>query len=601
MIEIKGNGLVSKKKTARTQSQREKKMIEIIKNEESEYAIVTSRFACRAELFAASELQKYFLEIFNAYVPYYSDRVKRRGKEIHVGRNVRSDIKEYYSDLGEEGYVIKPLDGGDVLISGGGGRGTLYGVYAFLRTYGGLKKYTKDVEVFDKKQSLFMEETEIKEYPAFEYRDSYSRFSWDADFSVKNALNSCCAPIPEEKGGRVKFFNCHHSFFDLVPPDIYKEKHPEYYSFADGDDAGRQLCLTNRGVYEAARKTLIEWIKQNPDCNVFSVAQEDSLNGYCKCENCRRIDEKYGSPSGSIITFVNKLAESIESEYPNVLLHTFAYRYSRKAPKGLKAHKNVIVRLCNIECERGKSFEKLAAEGSESAKNFLKDIEEWSQVADRLYVWDYAVNYRHYMLPMLPLNAFAENIRYYKSHGVKGVLMEGNFSYGGDACMGDLKNYLFAKLLFDPSLDENEIIRDFIYGVFGKGAPQIEEYVKLCNKLISEAKATIYDEFAAGYYDENFVKKADELFKTALENETDEAIKKRIEREYLSVEYMKIIIEENDELRAALADKFFEKLKFFKITELVERTDLRDAIRWIKESRYDDKTSNWFGTYYIVK
>ena len=354
-------------------------------------------------------------------------------------------------------------------------------------------------------------------------------------------------------------------------------------------------------MYGIALNTLKKWIRENPDCNVFSVAQEDSSLGYCKCEKCRSVDEKYGSPSGSVISFVNKLAESIENEYPNVLLHTFAYRYSRKAPKGLRAHKNVIVRLCNIECERGRSFEKLAAEGSESAKAFLRDIDEWSEVADRLYIWDYAVNYRHYLLPLLPLEAFAENIRYYRLHGVKGVLMEGNFSYGGDPCMGDLKNYLFSKLLFDPSQDEKEIAHDFICGVFGKGAPQIEEYVNLCQSTISKGKATIYDEFTAGYYSEAFVKKADGLFKKALSNETDENVRKRIEREYLSVEYMKIACEKDDEKRSAQADGFYRKLKDFGVTEIVERTDLRDSIRWIRENRYDDKTSNWYGTYYIVK
>lgn len=576
-------------------------MIEIIKNEESEYAIVTSKFASRAELYAASELQKYFLKIFNAYVPYYSDRVKRRGKEIHVGKFVRGATDENYEALGNEGFIIKPLENGDVLIAGGGNRGTLYGVYEFLSRYGGLKKYAKDMEVFEKKSSLFMEETKIGAQPAFEYRDSYSRFAWDADFSVKNRLNSCCAPIPEEQGGRMKFFNCHHSFFDLVPPEIYREKHPEYYSTADGEERGKQLCLSNPEVFDIALNTLKRWIRENPDCNVFSVAQEDSAAGYCRCDKCRSTDEKYKSPSGSVISFVNRLAESIEKEYPNVLLHTFAYRYSRNAPKGLKAHKNVIVRLCNIECERGRSFERLAAEGSESAKAFLKDIDEWAKVADRLYIWDYAVNYRHYLLPMLPIKAFAENIRYYRAHGVKGVLMEGNFSYGGDTCMGDLKNYLFSKLLFDPSQDEKAITHDFIFGVFGKGAPQIEKYAELCESAISKGKATIYDEFSAGYYDEAFVKKADDLFKAALAAETDETVRKRIEREYLSVEYMKIACEKDDEKRGALADGFYRKLKRFGVTEIVERTDLRDGIRWMKENRFDDKTSDWYGAYYIVK
>ena len=579
---------------------------EIVKDGKTEYAITTSQTADSAELFAASELQKYLIKSTDVYIPYYSDRVKRRGKEILVGAGARDYIPEEIADAGDEGFVIKTLANGDVSIAGKTGRGALYGVYAFIERLTGFKCFTKDVETIEKRNEICFDDLFIKEQPAFEYRESYSRNAWDTGFSVKNKLNANLAPIPEERGGRTKFFNCHHSFFDLVPPKLYRETHPEYYSVAEGENAGKQLCLSNNGTFEVARNTLIGWIKNNPGCKVFSVSQEDGTDGYCRCEKCRATDEKYGSPSGSIISFANRLAESIENEYPDVLLHTFAYRYSRKAPKGLKAHKNVIVRLCNIECERGLSFEKLAARnddsaGCKSAAAFLKDIDEWSQVTDRLYIWDYAVNYRHYLVPMLPISAFAENIRYYKAHGVKGVLMEGNFSYGGDVCMGDLKNYLFAKLLFDPAADEKKLTEEFMRGVFGKGAPYLLEYVALAEEAEKNGKVTIYDNLNAGYYDDELVKKFDELFLKALEAETDERIRDRIRREYLSVEYMKAVSIENDEERAVAADELFEKLKSQGVTELVERTDLRSAIKWIKDDRYAVKTADWYGTYYIIR
>jgi hypothetical protein len=44
------------------------------------------------------------------------------------------------------------------------------------------------------------------------------------------------------------------------------------------------------------------------------------------CDKCRAIDEKEGSPSGSIITFVNKVAD----EFPNHMISTLAYEYGRR-------------------------------------------------------------------------------------------------------------------------------------------------------------------------------------------------------------------------------------------------------------------------------
>ncbi len=111
------------------------------------------------------------------------------------------------------------------------------------------------------------------------------------------------AHIPKEKDGKVKFFNFHHSFHELVPPEIYYEEHPEYYSLVNGERLRdrTQLCLTSEGVFQAARKTLRTWIRENPDCKIFSVAQND-WNNYCTCPNCRALDEKYGTPAASLIT-----------------------------------------------------------------------------------------------------------------------------------------------------------------------------------------------------------------------------------------------------------------------------------------------------------
>lgn len=577
----------------------------IAENGESTYWIVTSQFAENTELYAASQLQKYLYQSLNTFVPYFSDRSNRRGKEILIGKGAR-DISDKLdlSSLGEEGYLIQTLDD-DIVIAGKTGRGTLYGVYAFLEKFLGYRMFTKDVERIDKKKELILNELCIRESPAFEYRDCYSRFAWDIEFSVKNRLNGSGAAIPNEMGGKVKFYNCHHSFFDLVPPKYYQKSHPEYYSVADGDLRGKQLCLSNESVFEIARKQLLRWIKENPECRVFSIAQND-FDTYCQCPKCKAIDDYHKSPSGSIIRFVNRLAESIEKEHPNVLLHTFAYRYSKVAPKHLRVRDNVIVRLCNIECERGIAFEDLASmasteKGTKEAQAFLQNIKDWMTICKRLYVWDYVVNFRHYLMPMLPLGVFAKNLQMYKNCNIRGVLMEGNFSYGGDASMGDLKNYILAKLLWEPDQDVEPLKKEFIYGVYGKGAEYIERYVEIMEKAITGKHVDIYDKTDAEYYSQELIDEADGLFELAENAEREPTILRRIRREHLAIQYMKTVRIENDEERSKAADLLYEALKEHKITEIMERTDIRDAIRWIKENRYASETRNWYGTYYIVK
>ena len=56
-------------------------------------------------------------------------------------------------------------------------------------------------------------------------------------------------------------------------------------------------------------------IEEEPDVKIISISQNDWYNP-CECKNCRTIDEKEGSHSGTLIHFVNKIAEVIEKTIP---------------------------------------------------------------------------------------------------------------------------------------------------------------------------------------------------------------------------------------------------------------------------------------------
>lgn len=582
-------------------------MHKIVENGTSQYHIVSSQISKECERFAASELQKYIYESTNTLVPYFSDKCEKRGKEIIIDVKTRDAkkhcTKEELECLGEEGFLIKSV-GDDILITGNTPKGTLYGVYGFLEKFLGFRAFTKDVEKINHSQSLEIPEINIFETPDFEYRDAYFRFAFDGGFSSKNRLNSTLADLSDAEGGRFKFYNFHHSFDDLVPRSEYFETHPEYFSMIDGERKATQLCLSNPDVLEIATKKVFQWIEENPNCRIFSVAQNDEVTDnprFCECEECRKIDEYEGAPSGSVINFVNKIAERVEKVYPHVLIHTFAFTYSRFAPKHIKPRKNVIVRLCNIECEWGRPFsedEKNAP--SEKCREFIQNIKDWTKISDRVYIWDYAVNFSNYLQPFPNFYQMAQNIRLYKKLGVGGVLEQGNFSYGGGAAQDDLKAYLIAKLLWNSSLDEDKIIDEFLEGVYGKGAPYIKEYILLWTKAVSDHKMTLYDYPDAPYVTDELIEESDRLFSLAEEKETGDTLK-RIQRERLSVEYMKTVRIKDDEKRTEAVDAFAEKVKSFKITEIMERLNLYDSFEFMKRGNFARDRKGFYVLYYIVR
>ena len=570
------------------------------------YHIVTGTMPHEAELYAASQLSWYLYNASKAFVPVFSslERCPKRSPELCIGNNIRG-ISVDTDCLSDDGFRIKTV-GEDIVIAGKTPRGTLYGVYYFLEKYINFRCFTKDIETFDNIEKLEVEDLDIIENPAFEYREVYFRSAFDADFCIKNGLNSNMAHIPKERGGKMKFFNFHHSFCDLVPPEKYFDEHPEYFSLVNGERQREhtQLCLTNEDVYQIALGTLRRWIKENHDCKVFSVAQNDCFF-YCTCPKCKELDDRYSSPAGSLITFINRLADDIKEDYPDVLIHTFAYQYSKKAPVGLTVADNVIVRLCNIECSWEKSMEKKAEEkpDSESA-GFIKNISDWGKICKHLYIWDYACNFGNYLLPFPNYKSMPENLRTYRKNNLVGVMQQGNFSYGEASGMADLESYLAARLLWNPDRDEDKIIDEFILGVYGKKAhPYIREYIDLLLKSIEKNDLYIFHNTDSPIYSDELVEKAEKLFQSAIETADTEKQKWYLEKEYLSVMFMKASrMPLEDPEREKLIDELYYQIKEFGITEIRERKNIETSFENLRKHRYfASEIASEYHLYYIMK
>lgn len=574
----------------------------LCENGESNFHIVNHQYSDETIRYACSELQKYILKATNTVITYFSDRCPQRGPEIRIGAGVRGET-EWEENLHSEGFVIRG-DGENITITGKTSRGVLYGVYRFLEIFLNFRCFTKDVETIDTLDTLKIELTEISEEPAFDFRDAYFRNAFDGDFCAKNRLNSSLSDISKAKGGRMKWFNFHHSFCDLVPESEYFQNHPEYYSEIDGvRTRDSQLCLTNPEVLKIAEKTLRKWIKENPECVVFSVAQNDNKLR-CQCEKCKALEKEEESPAGPVIHFVNKLADLIREDYPHIFLHTFAYQYSLPAPKKVRARDNVIVRICSIDCRYDKPFETLAKENPDGSEaEFVNALNEWKNHAKNLYVWDYAVNFENYLQPFIHFHTLKDNIKFFKKVGVRGVLEQGNFAYGGGASCDDLKSYIISKLLWNPDTEIDEEMKRFFTAVYGeKSGKHIEEYVRLIEKACSSARLSIYQHPDADYLNDELVEKSDGLFKKAMECAEDENKLNRIKKEYLAIRFLQLTRMEIDTPnRTEMIEEFFRDIKKHGITEIMERVSLPVSKHAMIISRYAKEFEGEYRVYYIMQ
>jgi hypothetical protein len=438
--------------------------------------IVQQPQATEAEQTAARELVDHLKKITGAKFaiqPTLDPKSRKSAIIVGPGEAASQFFPELdLTKLGPEEFVMRVKDG-RLLLAGGRPRGTLYAVYHFLQEQCGVRWWTPWATNIPRRSTLRIPDLDVRQKPAFEYRAPYWYCGFDPVWKARNGANGEAHVIPKNLGGCVQYKGFCHTFYPLVPPEKYFATHPEWYSLLKGKRTHdrAQLCLSNPELRNFMVGRVKEWLREAPDAQIISLTQNDWF-GACECPNCKAIDDAEGSPSGSMIAFVNYVAEKIEPEFPHVAMDTFAYQYTRKPPKNLKPRRNVIVRLCSIECNFREPLD------HSSNASFLADLQGWAKICQRLYIWDYTTDFGNYVNPHPNWFTLGANVRLFQANNVRGVFEQGAYgNYGGE--MGELRAWLLARLLWNPQQDDRALITEFLEGYYGKAAAPIGQYLEL--------------------------------------------------------------------------------------------------------------------------
>ena len=455
----------------------------------------------------------------------------------------------------DEVFLKSVKDG--VVLDGDPARAPIYAVDLYLEKYCGVRWWTSDAATYPKLDAVPVTGIDLKYAPQFKYRETYYLDGFDPLFKVRSKGNfssltrymlTDMAFIPPELGGnhRLYFFegrhSAYHSFFEVLPPKVYFEKHPEWYSLVNGKREPKQLCLANAEMKAEYVKETLKRLRADSSVDFIQVSQND-WHGYCQCAACKAMmDEDGGAPSGPYLRFANEVAEAVEKEFPNVRIDTFAYQFTRKAPAKTRPRPNVVVRLCDIECDFARP---LADPSSPLNVKFAQDIADWKRVAGgNLYVWDYLANFWSYMLPHPNISQIAPNIRLFAENGAVGVFEQGDALCSAGS-FATLRHYLSAHLLWDPGDDENRLTDEFLAGYYGKSAaPLLRKFIDVVENGPRKTKVSV----GCGHKGVSFLTADDKLSAARLMDEAVAAAEKdgepfaaRVRRERLSVDHYMIL------------------------------------------------------------
>lgn len=461
---------------------------------------------------AAEALAKYLSQISGAEFKVTAAEQRIPKRAVMVGE-VDFQPPDGVSD---EGFVIR-TDRQRLRVCGGTPHATMFAVFSLLEEQLGCRWWSWNEEDVPTAETIEIAAQNTHIEPAFRRHNVYNREAQNRrnDFAYK--LRTIA--LTNFTGG--------HNLCPLLKP--YAEKNAEFLPMdKEGVRKFNNLHMnyTADGIDAALAEALEQHVvKRKGDVRnvIYFAGMGDWYGGMDMSPESKRIydEETWIDPDGrkkpgysaTLLRMINGTAEILEGEYPGIQVGTFAYMSLEAPPAKTRPRDNVAIRIPRLRHDTVRSILE-----SEKNQSFRRNLDRWLRLApERVYIWEYGANFQNFLRPFPCLRSIAENIKYYHEVGVAGISIQGNYvATGGD--LAALKNYVWAKLLWDPTREIDELIVEFCTGYYGPAADEMLAYVNLMEQSVRGEPPISADEFDTrlAWMTPELIKRAQALFQQTL-------------------------------------------------------------------------------------
>ena len=478
-----------------------------LKDGRSDYVIVLPEKADEYERMAAEEFNELLKAAAGTELKIVSEGEGVPARAVLVGRCEKTKKMGAFSrETGAEGFSVRTE--GETIALAGEGRAAFFAADRFMAECFGYRYYAQNELFIEKKKDVPFYEMNIVERPDIEGRSLgfYYTYHTEVPENQKNTLRLGLSGNNYEN-----WIAAGHTYFQILPKEIYFEKHPEWYS-----PDGCNLCLSDDAMAEEFIRNVKKLIEQK-EGRYFMLGQEDNFS-FCDCERCRKAVEKYGSESALMMRFANRVAretgEWLKKEHPGreVKFVTFAYNKTAKPPvrwdekekiyrpfdKEVLAAENLSVMVVPFGGIYNHDFfdEKYNA-GVKT--NFLG----WHACCKDLSVWSYCVNFDNYMVEFNNYKTFAENYRIFVKLGVQYLFDQGPYT-SPTPCFDELKIYMQSKLMWDSAQSERKLYEEFMENYYKDIAPHAKAYLEKMLARWNEISLTYGEQTRPGAADSSY-------------------------------------------------------------------------------------------------
>jgi len=359
--------------------------------------------------------------------------------------------------LDDDGFVIRGIDAGHLVIVGPTPYGTEFGVCEFLERYLGVRWLMPGADGDDVPQhaTIDVPAEEVRREPAF-FSRLFSGLQGGAQVSWarRNRMH-----------GRVQF---HHNLQRLFAPETYTKTHPEFFPLRNGDrylpatnnTHGWQPCFSAEGIVDEAIENICRYFDEHPEATSYSLGVVDS-SGHCECDACQAKDSGENNflgrrdVSDRYYGWCNQVVEGVLEKHPDKFFGCLAYSEVAQPPSRVKVHPRIIPYMTY---DRMKWVDpEIRAEGERITK-------WWHQMSPTLGWYDYIYG-SAYCVPRVWFHHMADYYRFARANGVRALYAEAYPNWGEGP-----KLYVSLKLQWDPEQDVDELLSDWYVRAVGEAA-----------------------------------------------------------------------------------------------------------------------------------
>lgn len=418
-------------------------------------------------------------------------------KATGVGLALSEGVRPQHAFLVGGQFAKRPLadeetslfvDGGDIVLAGGGKSGSAYAVYDFCEKAFGYRIYGayEGAEVCRKTRDLKWATGEISTRPKFTgYRVNHGRpiprTELEKKFYRRNRCNFGDRPLTSRpmlaQHGHLLFvppYDKDYSHFLKVKWKGMFKEHPEYFSL---DRSGKrtdkgQLCFSNRALRDLYIARFRE-VAGKLGKGIYMVGSNDSHNErYCWCDGCARLMEKYGTNGGPLFDFILELCANVR-DLDDVYVATLAYKRPEQtelAPRNVRFPDNFVCDAAFLNADRPIKAMKDIVLPDGTVYNRFRNLKEWNRITDHLAWWYYGG-----ASPLQTYRRMQIEMRELLEAGVDSV---GACGTGGNFEFADVGTYMYFQLLRDPEIDADSAVRDVFAHKYGAAADAVFLYLK---------------------------------------------------------------------------------------------------------------------------